>query len=75
MGLKEADAISAGFEMKTSIRGLEHVPHALAARNTRGLIKLIVEADSGKLLGAHIIAPEGADSIQTAAVAIKGGPA
>ncbi len=28
---------------------------------------------SGRLLGAHLLAPEGADSIQTAAIAIKHG--
>jgi mercuric reductase len=46
---------------------------AVAARDTRGLIKLVAEAGIGKLLGAHILAPEGADSIQTAALAIKCG--
>ena len=49
------------------------MPRALAARDTRGLIKLVAEASTGKLLGAHILAPEGADSIQTAALAIKAG--
>jgi pyruvate/2-oxoglutarate dehydrogenase complex dihydrolipoamide dehydrogenase (E3) component len=49
------------------------VPRALAARDTRGLIKLVAEKDSDRLLGAHILAPEGADSIQTAALAIKHG--
>lgn len=43
----------------------------MAARDVRGLIKLVAEADSGRLLGAHILAPEGADSIQTAALAIR----
>jgi len=47
------------------------VPRALAARDTRGLIKLVADADTNRLLGAHIIAPEGADSIQTAAIAIS----
>jgi pyruvate/2-oxoglutarate dehydrogenase complex dihydrolipoamide dehydrogenase (E3) component len=39
----------------------------------RGLFKLVADTDSGRLLGAHIVAPEGADSIQTAALAIKQG--
>lgn len=47
------------------------MPRALAARDTRGLIKLVADADNGRLLGAHILAPEGADSIQTAALAIQ----
>ena len=49
------------------------MPRALAARDTRGLIKLVADANTHKLLGAHILAPEGADSIQTAAMAIKAG--
>ena len=71
VGLTEAQAKSAGHEVITSVLGLEHVPRALAARDTRGLIKLIADKQSKKLLGAHIIAPEGADSIQTAAMALK----
>ncbi len=73
VGLTEAQAKSAGHEVVTSVLGLEHVPRALAARDTRGLIKLIADKNSKKLLGAHIIAPEGADSIQTAAMALKMG--
>ena len=59
--------------MKTSTLDLSYVPRALAARDTRGLIKLVAEVPSGKLLGAHILAPEGSDTIQTAALAIKTG--
>ena len=73
VGLTEAMARAAGANVKTSILGLENVPRALAARDTRGLIKLVADADTQKLIGAHIMAPEGADSIQTAAIAIKVG--
>jgi mercury(II) reductase len=73
VGLTEAKARAAGRNVKTSILGLENVPRALAARDTRGLIKLVADADTQKLIGAHIMAPEGADSIQTAAIAIKVG--
>ncbi len=73
VGLTEDDARKEGRAVRTSVLALEHVPRALAARDTRGLIKLVADADTGQLLGAHIIAPEGADSIQTAALAIKQG--
>jgi mercuric reductase len=73
VGLTEAAARQQGFQVKTSVLQLDQVPRALAARDTRGLIKLVAEMESGKLLGAHILAPEGADSIQTAALAIKCG--
>ncbi len=73
VGLTEAEARRRGLKVKTSAVPLEYVPRALAARDTRGLIKLVAEAESGKLVGAHILAPEGADSIQTAVLAIKCG--
>ncbi len=73
VGLTEAQAREAGHAVKTSVLPLDQVPRALAARDTRGLIKLVADAGSGKLLGAHILAPEGADSIQTAALAIRHG--
>ena len=73
VGLTEAEAKEAGHNVITSTIGLEHVPCALAARDTRGLIKLVADENTRVLLGAHIIAPEGADSIQTATIAIKAG--
>ncbi len=73
VGLTEAAARAAGHDVQTSMITLDHVPRALAARDTRGLIKLVADRGTRRLLGAHILAPEGADSIQTAAVAIKCG--
>ena len=73
VGLTEAQAIAAGHEVKTSILGLENVPRALAARDTRGVIKLVADAKTDRLLGGVIAAPEGSDSIQTLAMALKFG--
>jgi mercury(II) reductase len=73
VGLTEAEARERGDAVKTSLLPLEYVPRALAARDTRGLIKLVADSASDRLLGAHILAPEGSDSIQTAALAIKQG--
>lgn len=71
VGVTEAQARGQGLHVQRSVLQLEHVPRALAARDTRGLIKLIADANDGRLLGAHILAPEGADSIQMAVLAIK----
>ncbi|RVH53118.1 bifunctional organomercurial lyase/mercury(II) reductase MerBA [Sinorhizobium meliloti] len=73
VGLTEAAARAAAHAVRISTIGLDQVPRALAARDTRGLIKLVADAGSGRLLGAHILAPEGADSIQTATLAIRQG--
>lgn len=73
VGLSEAAAREAGCEVKTSIVPLDQVPRALAARDTRGLIKLVADAKTDRLLGGQILAPEGADSIQTLAMALRFG--
>lgn len=73
VGLTEARARAAGHEVNTSIVPLDQVPRALAARDTRGLIKLVADAATDRLLGGQILAPEGADSIQTLVLALKHG--
>lgn len=72
-GLTEAQACEQGYTIKVSSLAMTHVPRALAARDTRGLIKLVADADSDRLLGAHILAPEGGELIQTAVLAIRFG--
>lgn len=71
VGLTEAQARARGLDTQTVILPLDQVPRALAARDTRGLIKLVAERKSGRLLGAQILAPEAGDSIQTAVLAVK----
>ncbi|KNX40045.1 Mercuric reductase [Roseibaca ekhonensis] len=73
VGLTEADARDAGHDVKTSVLDLDNVPRALAARDTRGRIKLVADAQTDRLLGGVIMAPEGADSVQTLAMALKFG--
>jgi mercuric reductase len=73
IGATEQQARQAGYAVKTSVLPLDQLPRALAARDTRGLIKLVADRATDRLLGTHILAPEGCDSIQTAALAIKWG--
>jgi mercuric reductase len=68
VGLTEVSARAAGYDVRVSVLALDQLARALAARDARGLIKLVADAKTRRLLGAHILAPEGADSIQTAAL-------
>jgi mercuric reductase len=70
-GLTEAQAREQGYEVKVGKLPMDYVPRALAARDTRGLIKLVADASTDKLLGAHILAPESGEIIQVAAIALK----
>jgi mercuric reductase len=73
VGLTEAQARERGIEAVSARLPLEHVPRALAARDTRGFIKLVAEKATGKLLGAHILASEAGEIIQVPTLAIKYG--
>jgi mercuric reductase len=73
VGLTEQQARQAGYEIRTSTVTLEHVPRALAARDTRGLIKIVAETGTGRILGVHVLAAEGGEVIQTATLAVKFG--
>ena len=47
------------------------MPRALANFDTRGFIKLVADKNTGRLLGAQVLAGEGGEIIQTAALAIR----
>ena len=73
VGLTEAQARAQGIAVKTAILPLSYVPRALAARDTRGLVKLVADASTGHLVGAHVLAAEAGEVIQTATMALRGG--
>ncbi|WKZ78764.1 MAG: mercury(II) reductase [Candidatus Kapaibacterium sp.] len=73
VGLNEREAAVAGIEVDVARLDLLNVPRALAARDTRGFIKLIRRKGSDELVGARIIAPEGGEQIMEAALAIEHG--
>jgi mercuric reductase len=71
VGLTERQAEDAGYAVNTSVLPLDYVPRALANRDTRGLIKLVADARTNRLLGAHILAPDASEVVQTTVMAIK----
>lgn len=70
MGHTDATAFAAGIGTQTRTLSLDNVPHALANFDTRGFIKLVMAADSGRLIGVQAVAAEAGEIIQTAALAI-----
>ncbi len=71
VGLSEAEAHRAGIETDSRLLTLDNVPRALANFDTRGFIKLVAEAGSGRLIGAQAVTPEAGEIIQAAALAIR----
>ncbi len=73
VGMDEEQARTAGIETRSRRLDLDQVPRALANFDTRGFVRLIIEAGSGRLLGARVVAHNGGEIIQTAALAIRAG--
>jgi len=73
VGLTERQARAKGLHIQTVVLPLHHVPRALASRNTKGLIKLVAEEETGRLLGAHVLAAEAGEVIQEATFAVRFG--
>ncbi len=73
VGMTDVEARARGFEPITSVLPLEHVPRALAARDTRGFVKLVADAKTRRILGAHILASEAGEMITEPTLAIKFG--
>lgn len=71
VGLSEAQARLQAIETDSRTLTLDNVPRALANFDTRGFIKLVAEAGSGRLLGVQAVAAEAGELIQTAALAIR----
>lgn len=69
-GLTDAQANEAGYRCDCRVLPLEYVPRALVNRDTHGVIKLVADADTGRLLGAHAIAEGASDIISTAVYAL-----
>ncbi|HEY3167241.1 MAG TPA: NAD(P)/FAD-dependent oxidoreductase [Candidatus Binatia bacterium] len=73
VGLTEEEALKRGLKTKTSKLAYEYNPAAGVRDETEGLVKIVYEEATDKILGVHVIGAHAKDIIQIAAVAIKGG--
>lgn len=53
---------------KTAFRPMKHT---LSGRQTQTFMKLVVDADTDRVLGCHIVGPDAAEMIQCVAIAVK----
>ena len=73
VGLTEQEARESGMEPLVSKLPLEHVPRSLAARDTRGFVKLVADAATRRIVGAHIVAAEAGEMIMEPTLAVRFG--
>ena len=70
-GLTKAKALAAGYRCDCRVLALSDVPRALANRDTRGVVKLVADADTGQVLGVHAAAEAAGEIMLAATYAIK----
>ena len=73
VGLNEKQARERGIAVDVAKLPMSYVPRALAARDTRGFVKLLRARGEDRLVGATILAPEAGDLIMEPALAIRHG--
>jgi dihydrolipoamide dehydrogenase len=73
VGLGEKEAKEKGLEIRVGRFPFAASGRALTLGQSEGFAKVIADASSGKLLGAHIIGPRATDLIAEAALAIQNG--
>jgi mercuric reductase len=70
-GLTEAELVSSGVACHCRVLPLEAVPRAIVNRDTRGLVKLVAEAGTGRIRGVHAVADGAGELITAASYAIR----
>jgi mercuric reductase len=72
-GMTEARARARGIHCACRVLDLENVPRAIVGRSTHGVVKLVAERDSGRVLGVHLLAEGAGDAVLAGVYAIEAG--
>ncbi|MDA8074613.1 MAG: mercury(II) reductase [Actinomycetota bacterium] len=71
VGLTDAQAADAGIACSCRVLPLSFVPRAIVNRDTRGVVKIVAEAKTGKVVGVHLAAEGAGDAILAATYALE----
>ena len=73
VGLTDEQAGQQGTACECRVLPMSAVPRALVNRDTRGFVKVVAEAQSGRIVGATVVADGAGDVIQAAIYAVQFG--
>ncbi len=71
VGKTEQELAKAGVDCKIGVFPFAASGRALAANHAEGMVKLIADRKTDRLLGGHIVGPSAADLIQQVAIAME----
>src|SRR6266849_2783541 len=72
-GLTDDEANARGLNCECRVLPMSAVPRAMVNRDTRGFMKIVAEAGTGRILGASMVADGAGDVIQSVVLAIQFG--
>lgn len=73
IGMSEVEARKRGLNIKVNKLPVAAIPRARTLGNTNGLFKVIVDADTDKIVGCTLFGPESSEVINLVAMAMKTG--
>ena len=73
VGLSEEQAVEAGHKVQIFESSFRPMKLTLTECQERTLMKLVVDADTDKVLGCHMVGPEAGEIVQGLAIALKAG--
>ena len=73
VGMSEAEALKAGHKVKTARLGAAAIPKAQVLRQPEGLLKAVIDEDTGRILGAHLFCEESHELINLVKIAMDAG--
>ncbi len=65
VGMTETDARTAGRQVRVGSIPLSRVARAIERNETAGLMKVVIDAETDRILGAAVLAPGGGELVQT----------
>jgi pyruvate/2-oxoglutarate dehydrogenase complex dihydrolipoamide dehydrogenase (E3) component len=73
IGLSEEQARAAGRRVRVAKMPMSHVARALETDESRGMMKVLLDAERGEILGCAILGMEGGEIMSLLEVAMMGG--
>jgi mercuric reductase len=73
VGLTEEQATQQGLDCTCRVLPLDYLPRALINRDTRGLVKIVAQRTTGRVIGLSLVASNAGDAILAAVYAVKYG--
>jgi len=73
VGLTEKELVADGIKYKTGVFPFAACGRALAQAETDGMVKIIADEETDRILGCHIVGPSAADLVQQVVIAMEFG--